>query len=106
MYQSGQYVPAIKIAKNVASSDNVDIDVIRFDGQKTLSTNPIRFTASIDVSITELLKGGYMGLIYLAPGTTDKDISSKTDTVGLVARLYNSEGNEDFPARDRKVQFR
>ena len=27
MYQSGQYVPAIKIVKNVASSNNVDIDV-------------------------------------------------------------------------------
>lgn len=93
MYQSGQYVPAIKIAKNLASSDNVDIDVIRFDGQKTLSTNPIKFTASIDVSITELLNGGYIGLIYLAQGTTDKDISSPTDTVGLQARLYNSDGN-------------
>lgn len=105
MYQSGQYVPAIKIAKNVASSDNVDIDVIRFDGQKTLSTNPIRFTASIDVSITELLKGGYMGLIYLAPGTTDKDISSKTDFVELVARLYNSEGNEVTSADGAKYRW-
>lgn len=95
MYQSGQYVPAIKIAKNLASSDNVDIDVIRFDGQKTLSTNPIKFTASIDVSITELLNGGYIGLIYLdiEQGTTDKDISSPTDTVRLQARLYNSDGN-------------
>lgn len=94
MYQSGQYVPAIKIVKNVASSNNVDIDVISFEGQKTLATNAIPFQASINVTITELIKGGYVGMIYLASGTVDKDISSPTDTVGLVARLYDSSGNE------------
>lgn len=94
MYQSGQYVPAIKIVKNVANSNNVDIDVISFEGQKTLATNPVPFQASINVTITELIKGGYVGMIYLASGTVDKDISSPTDTVGLVAHLYDSNGNE------------
>lgn len=93
MYQSGQYVPAMKIAKNVASSENVDIDVIRFSGQKTINTNPVKFAATIDVSITELMKGGYIGMIYLN-GSTDKDISSKTDTVKLIAHLYDSNGEE------------
>ena len=93
MYASGNYVPAIKIVKNVASSENVNIDVIRFEGQKTLATNPVKFAASIDVSITEMLKGGYVGMIYLN-GSTDKDISSKSDTVKLIAHLYNSEGKE------------
>lgn len=91
MYASGQYVPAIRIVKNLASTENVDIDVIRFDGQKTLATNPVPFSASIDVSITEMMKGGYTGLIYLN-GSTDKDISSKTDTVKLIARLFDSNG--------------
>lgn len=94
MYSQGQYVPAIKICKNVASDSNVDIDVIRFDGFKTLSTNAVPFSAQIDITITELIRGGYAGFIYLAAGTTDKDISSPTDTVGLVARLFDSSGNE------------
>jgi hypothetical protein len=94
MYQSGQYVPAIRIAKNVASNENVNIDVIRYDGQKTLATNPVPFSASININITEMMKGGYIGMIYLRDGAADKDISSKTDTVPLVARLFDSEGNE------------
>lgn len=94
MYQSGQYVPAIKIVKNVASDNNVDIDVIRFEGFKTLATNAVPFSAFINITITELIRGGYVGMIYLDGNTTDKDISSPTDTVGLVARLYDSSGNE------------
>lgn len=105
MYTDIGDVPAIKIAKNLASSDNVDIDVIRFQGQKTLATNPVTFSASIDVAITEIMQGGYMGLIYLAPGTTDKDISSKTDTVGLIAHLYDSEGNEVTTAGGAKYRW-
>lgn len=97
MYEQGQYVPAIKIVKNVASSSNVDIDVLRFDGTKTLTTNSIPFSASLDITITELIKGGYVGMIYLN-GSTDKDISSKNDTVKLIAHLYDSEGNEMTPA--------
>lgn len=94
MYSQGQYVPAIKICKNVASDSNVDIDVLRFEGSKTLATNAVPFSAFINITITELIKGGYVGMIYLADGTTDKDISSPTDTVGLVAHLYDSDGNE------------
>ena len=94
MYSQGQYVPAIKICKNVASDSNVDIDVLRFEGTKTLATNAVPFSAFINITITELIKGGYVGMIYLADGTTDKDISSPTDTVGLVAHLYDSDGNE------------
>ena len=93
MYQSGQYVPAIKIVKNVANSNNVDIDVISFEGQKTLATNPVPFQASINVTITELIKGGYVGMIYL-DGSVDKDISSPGDKVKLIAHLYDSSGNE------------
>lgn len=104
MYQSGQYVPAIKIAKNVASSDNVDIDIIRFSGQKTLATNPIPFTATMDVSITELIKGGYVGMIYLN-GSIDKDISSANDTVSLIAHLYDSDGNEVTVANGAKYRW-
>ncbi len=94
MYAQGQYVPAIKICKNVANDNNVDIDVLRFEGSKTLATNAVPFSAFINITITELIKGGYVGMIYLADGTVDKDISSPTDTVGLVAHLYDSNGNE------------
>jgi hypothetical protein len=78
----------------VANDNNVDIDVLRFEGSKTLATNAVPFSAFINITITELIKGGYVGMIYLADGTVDKDISSPTDTVGLVARLYDSNGNE------------
>lgn len=91
-YNTGEYVPAIKIVKNLASSSNVDIDVIRFDGQATLTTNPVAFSASLNVTITEWLEGGgYLGVINFTNGIADIDSTHTSVTCNAV--LYNGDGN-------------
>ena len=91
-YSSGQYVPAIKIVKNLANSTNVDIDVIRFDGQKTLSTNPVAFSASLNITITEWTEGGYLGIINFLNGIAD--IDSTNTSVTCQGILYDGDGNQ------------
>lgn len=91
-YSAGEYVPAIRIRKNLASSTNVDIDVIRYDGQKTLTTNPVTFSASLNVTITEWTEGGYIGVIDYLNGICDLD---NTNTqVTCQAHLYDGDGNQ------------
>lgn len=97
-YSAGQYVPAIKIIGNLATAnDSVDIDVIRFDGQKTLSTNPVGFSVSINVTIAEWSESGYLGLIEYtnSTGTTSgpTDITSDNLTVYLKGTLLNGDGD-------------
>lgn len=89
-YSAGQYVPAIKIVKNLANSSNVDIDVIRFDGQKTLSSNPVAFSASLNVTITEWTEGGYLGIINFLNGIAD--IDSQNTSVTCQGLLYDGDG--------------
>lgn len=90
---SGRSMPALQIANNLASSSNVDIDVIRFDGQLTLSTNPISFTSAINVTITSWVEGGgYLGVISFRDGIAD--IDSTNTSVTCQAELYNSSGSQ------------
>lgn len=97
-YSAGQYVPAIKIIGNLATAnDSVDLDVIRFDGQKTLSTNPVGFSVSINVTISEWSESGYLGLIGYTNSTgTDPDgptdITEDNQTVYLKATLLDGDG--------------
>lgn len=86
-YPTGTYVPAIKIIGNLASSTNVDIDVITFKGAKTISTAPISFSSSINVRITEWIRGGYLGTLSFVDGIAD--ISRDNDTVIVYGTLYN-----------------
>lgn len=103
-YSSGVYVPAIKIVKNLASSTNVDIDVIRFDGQATLSTNPVDFSASINITITEWMQGGgYLGIINFQNGIADIDANNKSVTAEGI--LYDADGNVVSDGLTRKWYF-
>lgn len=83
-------VPAIKIIGNLASSSNVDIDVISFEGTKTMSTAPIPFSASIEVRITEWISGGYAGILSFVDGIAD--ISTENQSVTVYGTLYNESG--------------
>lgn len=89
---SGVSVPALKIVANLADSTNVDIDVITFEGQKTLATNPVPLKASINVTITEWIEGGYLGVIDFANGIAD--ITRDNATVTATATLFDGDGDE------------
>ena len=86
--------PALGIIGNLASSQNVDIDVIRFDGQKTLSTNPIDFSATINITITQWTSGGYLGVLNFPNGNI---ITSKGQQLTCSAILYNDNGVVNNP---------
>lgn len=86
--------PALGIIGNLASSQNVDIDVIRFDGQKTLSTNPIDFSATINITITQWTSGGYLGVLNFPNGNI---ITAKEQTLTCTAILYNDNGVVNNP---------
>lgn len=81
--------PALGIIGNLASSSNVDIDVIRFDGTKTLSTNPVSFSCMINVTITQWTAGGYLGVLTFPNGNI---ITQAGQSLTCGAALYNDSG--------------
>ena len=87
---SGKTMPAIRIIQNLASSDNVNVDVITFRGQKTISSAGIPFSATIDIRITEWVNGGYMGTLTFEDGLTD--ITADNSSVTIIPALYNDAG--------------
>ena len=59
-------LPNLKIVKNLATSNNKDMDIITFKGtyMPTTTASPIPFSASIQIRITEISANGWLGLIY------------------------------------------
>lgn len=98
---SGKTMPAIKIISNLASSDNVNVDVITFKGRKTISSAAVPFSATIDIRITEWVNGGYMGTLTFDGGLTD--ITADNDTVTIIPALYNDAGA--VPSADWHVKW-
>ena len=90
-------MPALGIIGNLASSSNVDIDVIRFDGSKTLSTNPIPFACMLNVTITQWTSGGYLGILNFPNGNV---ITEAGQTLQCSAILYNDSGEVTLSASD------
>lgn len=82
-------MPALGIIGNLASSSNVDIDVIRFDGTKTLSTNPVSFSCMLNVTITQWTSGGYLGVLTFPQGNV---IKQANQSLICSAVLYNDSG--------------
>lgn len=90
-------MPALGIIGNLASSSNVDIDVIRFDGSKTLSTNPVSFSAQLNVTITQWTSGGYLGILNFPNGN---NITYAGQSLTCSAILYNDSGEVPLSASD------
>lgn len=90
-------MPALGIIGNLASSSNVDIDVIRFDGSKTLSTNPVSFSCQLNVTITQWTSGGYLGVLNFPNGNI---IRQAGQTLTCTAILYNDSGEVSLSASD------
>ena len=87
----GLSMPALKIVGNLATlSGVVDIDIIEFSGQKTLSSNSVSFGCSIFVQISELIKGGYVGTLEFLDGKAN--IDTENGTVTLISNFYAQTG--------------
>ena len=87
----GRVVPALKIVQNLATSTNVDLDIITFKGTTTLSSNTVDVESSINVRITEWTSGGYLGVIDFANGRSD--ITRENLSVTAQGILYDDSGN-------------
>lgn len=87
-------MPALGIISNIASSSNVDVDVIRFDGTVTLTSNPVGFSAFTNITITQWTSGGYQGVLSFPNGN---EIRSAGQTLGCVAKLFNDSGEITNP---------
>lgn len=84
-------MPGLKIIGNLADlSDTVDIDVIGFNGTKTIVSNPVAFACNIFIQISEFVKGGYVGLLEYADGKST--IDAPNDTVTLNSKLFDQSG--------------
>jgi hypothetical protein len=86
----GKTMPALKIIDNLASSANRDMDMITFNGTHTTGEGAgIGFSCSIQIRITELQPGGYLGVINFENGVAD--ITSQDQTVTMYADLIGGD---------------
>lgn len=86
-------MPALKIVENLASSSNVDMDLITFKGSYTVSGANIDFSSDIQIRISELKIGSKIGVINFVNGISD--ITDAGQTITLYGRLYNQDSQEE-----------
>lgn len=88
--QSISGVPYCKIKRNLASSSNVDMDIITCTGKIEVSGAAIDFSAEVEVKITNSAGKGYIGVISFPNGS---DIDRAGQEITLVPSLYNETNN-------------
>lgn len=86
-------MPALKIVANLASSDNVDIDLITFEGNYIINGTGITFTATAQIRISAISTGSSLGVINFHNGISD--ITAKGQAVVAYGMLYTPDGTPD-----------
>jgi hypothetical protein len=86
-------MPALKIVANLASSSNVDVDLITFEGNYVISGTGISFTATAQIRISTISTGSSLGVINFHNGISD--ITTKGQVVVAYGMLYNPDGTAD-----------
>lgn len=92
--QQNYSLPAVKIVKNLAAANNVDMDVISYHGQIVVSNTSLDFDVSLPITITELKASGYQGvLLFDTTNGRGTSITQKTgdgSSVRILAKMYNN----------------
>lgn len=83
-------MPALKIIDNLASSVNVDVDMISFSGSYLINGSGVDFSAATQVRISFLTPGSSIGLINFHNGVSD--ITEKGQSIVAFGELVNSDG--------------
>lgn len=91
--QQSVTMPALKIVANLASSANVDVDLITFEGNYIINGTGISFTATAQIRISTISTGSSLGVINFHNGISD--ITAKGQTVVAYGMLYNPDGTAD-----------
>ena len=85
--QSGTInVPYLKIKNNLASSSNVDIDLITFEGSYNISGSAVSFSATAQIRISTMSANGFLGVVSFVDGVSD--ITYANQTIKLYGDLY------------------
>ena len=91
--QQSVTMPALKIVANLASSSNVDVDLITFEGNYIINGTGISFTATAQIRISVITSGSSLGVINFHNGISD--ITTKGQVVVAYGMLYNPDGTAD-----------
>ena len=85
-------MPAIKIVDNLATSDNVDVDLITFTGEYAINGANIPFSCTAQIRISAITANDKLGLINFAGGIAN--ITQPNQIITLYGKVYNSNGGE------------
>lgn len=88
-------MPALKIVDNLASSDNVDVDLITFEGSYIINGTGITFSATAQIRISVITASGFLGVINFHNGISD--ITSKGQAIVAYGQLYSPDGTVENP---------
>lgn len=83
-------MPALKIKANLASSSNVDVDMIRLQGSYIISGTGIDFTCDAQVRISAITANGNVGVIDFVGGNSN--ITDASQVITMFGTIYNSSG--------------
>lgn len=86
-------MPALKIVANLASSSNVDVDMITFKGSYVINGAGIEFACDAQVRISAITANGKLGVINFVNGISD--ITEAGQTITMYGKLYNADGQAD-----------
>ena len=83
-------MPALKVIGNLAGyGGNGDMDTITFDGAYSAEGSNISFQATAQIRVTQITKGGYLGLINFVNGVSD--ITASGQDITMYASLFGGE---------------
>lgn len=83
-------MPALKIVANLASSSNVDVDMITFKGSYVINGYGIEFACDAQVRISAITANGKLGVINFVNGVSD--ITEAGQVITMYGMLYNADG--------------
>lgn len=92
----GVTMPALRIVANLANSDNVDVDLITFEGSYFIEGAELDFAVTTQVRISTISEGSSLGIINFHNGVAD--ITEKGQTITAYGQLYNPDGTMDNTA--------
>lgn len=85
--------PYLRIIDNLASSGNVDVDVITLEGSWTSGGAAIPFSVSTQVRITSIGVNGYIGIIEFNDGISN--FTESGQSIQLIPHLYGGDGSSE-----------
>lgn len=90
---SSSLQPTLQIINNLASSENVDVDVITLEGSWTSGGAAIPFSVSTQVRITSIGNSGYVGIIEFQDGISN--FTESGQSISLIPHLYGGDGSSE-----------